>query len=105
MFKTQFKFFYELWISRQPEKVPEIKRITFSNRWIQNWVSEHGVTLRHLNKRFQVKQADREERTFMCLKNIWTLHKYFIDNFGVDAPVLNCDQMPLRRNESSTQNP
>ena len=48
-------------------------------------------------------QADREESIFEHLKNIWTVRKYFIENFGVDPPVLNGDQMPLHRNESSTQ--
>ena len=66
-------------------------------------MSEHVVSLRHPNKRFQIMQADREERIFEYLKNIWTVRKYFIENFGVDPPVLNGDQMPLHRNESSTQ--
>ena len=48
-------------------------------------------------------QADREERIFEYLKNILTVRKYFIENFGVDPPVLNGDQMTLHRNESSTQ--
>ena len=64
---------------------------------------EHGVSLRHPNKRFQIMQADHEERIFEYLKNIWTVCKYFIENFGVDPPVLNSDQMPLHQNESSTQ--
>ena len=29
--------------------------------------------------------------------------KFFLDNFGVDPPVINGDQMPLHRNESSSQ--
>ena len=66
-------------------------------------MSEHGVSLRHPNKRFQRMQADREERVFELLKNIWTVRKYFIENFGVDIPVLNGDQIPLHRNESSPQ--
>ena len=64
---------------------------------------EYGVSLRHPNKRFQTKQADREEPIFEYLKNIWTVRKFFIDNFGLDPPVINSDQMPLQRNESSTQ--
>ena len=64
---------------------------------------EYGVSLRHPNKRFQIKQADREERVFEYLKNIWTVRKFFLDNFGVDPPVINGDQIPLHRNESSSQ--
>ena len=62
-----------------------------------------GVSLRHPNKRFQIKQADREERVFEYLKNIRTVRNFFLDNFGVDPPVINGDQMPLHRNESSSQ--
>ena len=63
---------------------------------------EYGVSLRHPNKRFQIKQADREERVFEYLKNIWTVRN-FLDNFGLDPPVINGDQMPLHGNESSSQ--
>ena len=59
--------------------------------------------LRHSNKRFQIRQADREGRIFEYLKKFWIVHKLFIDNFGIDPPVINGDQMPLHRNESSTQ--
>ena len=64
---------------------------------------EYGVSLRHPNKRFQIKQADREERVFEYLKDIWTVRKFVLDNFGLDPPVINGDQMPLHRNESSFQ--
>lgn len=103
MFKTQCRVFYEQWLAQQPEEIPVEKRIVFSNRWIKNWMKEYGVSLRHPNKRFQIKQADREERVFDYLKNIWTVRKFFLDNFGVDPPVINGDQMPLHRNESSSQ--
>ena len=46
-------------------------------------MQEYYVSLRKPNKRFQIKQADREERIFeYLLRNIWTLRKFFIDNFG-----------------------
>ena len=64
---------------------------------------EYGVSLRHSNKRFQIKQTDREERIFEYLKNIWTVRKFFIDNFEIDPPVIKGNQMPLHRNESLTQ--
>ena len=60
-------------------------------------MKEYGVSLRHPNKRFQIKQVDREERVFEYLKNIWTVRKFFLDNFGVDPPIINGDQIPLHR--------
>ena len=100
MFKTQCQVFYDKWLAQQPEEIPVEKRIVFSNRWIKNWMREYGVSLRHPNKRFQIKQADREERVFEYLKNIWTARKFFLNNFGVDPAVINGDQMPLHRDES-----
>ena len=66
-------------------------------------MNEFGVSLRKANKRFQIKQADREERVAESLKNVWTVRKYFIENYGVDPQVINGDQIPLHRNESSSQ--
>ena len=31
------------------------------------------------------------------------VRKFFIDRVGIDPPIINGDQMPLHRNESSTQ--
>ena len=103
MFKTQCQVFYDKWLAQQPEEIPVAKRIVFSKRWIKNWMREYGVSFRHPNKRFRIKQADREERVFEYLKNIWTVRKFFLNNFGVDPAVINGDQMPLHRNESSSQ--
>ena len=103
MFKSQCKLLYDEWLSQQETEVPEEKKIVFSNKWIRGWMQEYNVSLRKPNKRFQIKQADREERIFEYIKNIWTVRKFFIDNFGVDPPIINGDQMPLHRNESATQ--
>ena len=35
------------------------------------------------------------------LKNIWSVRRYFIEEFAVDPPIINGDQMALHRNESS----
>ena len=102
MFKAQCKIFYEQWLSQQEKEVPEEKKIVFSNKWIRGWMQEY-VSLRKPNKRFKIKQADREERIFKYLKNIWTVRKFFIDNFGVDPPIINGDQMPVHRNQSESQ--
>ena len=37
------------------------------------------------------------------LKNIWTVWKFFIGNCNADPPIINGDQMPLHRNESSSE--
>ena len=63
----------------------------------------YGLSLHHPNKRFQIKQSEREEGVYEYLKNVWTVRKFFIDNYGVDLPIINGDQMPLHRNQSSTQ--
>ena len=40
------------------------------DQWIRGWMQEDNVSLRKPNKRFQIKQADREERISEYLKNI-----------------------------------
>jgi len=77
MFKAQCKIVYEQWLSQQEEEIPEEKKIVFSNKWIRGWMHEYNVSLRKPNKRFQIKQADREERIFEYIKNIWTVRKFF----------------------------
>ena len=102
MFKAQAKFFYDQWRDQQPDDVQQ-PDLVFSNPRIKNWMREYNVSLRRPNKRFQIKQEDRKERISEYIKNIWRVRKYFIDNFGVDPPIINGDQMPLHRNESSSQ--
>ena len=45
---------------------PRIKE----DQWIRGWMQEDNVSLRKPNKRFQIKQADREERISEYFKNI-----------------------------------
>ena len=72
MFKAPCKIFYEQCLSQQEKEVPEEKKIVFSNKWVRGWMQEYNVSLRKPNKRFQMKQTDREECIFKYLKNIWT---------------------------------
>ena len=103
LFKAQAKFFYDNWWSQQSDEVKKQPPLVFSNKWIKGWMIEYKVNLRKPNKRFQIKQSDREERAHEYIKNVWTVRKFFLDNFSIDPPVINGDQMPLHRNESALQ--
>ena len=104
LFKAQANQFFEEWFAQQSEEVKaEQTTLVFSNRWLKGWMREFGVSLKTPNKRFQIKQADRVERICEYIKNIWMVRKYYIDNFNVDPPIINGDQMPLHRNETSSQ--
>ena len=103
LFKAQAKFFYDHWLEQQSDEIKNQPELVFSNKWIKGWMTEYNVSLRKPNKRYQIKQDDRKERISEYIKNIWRVRKFFIDNFGVDPPIINGDQMPLHRNESSTQ--
>ena len=103
MFKVQCKIFYEQWLSQQENEVPEEKKIVFSNKWIRGWMQEYNLSLRTPNKRFQIKQADREERILGFLKIIWTMRKFFIDSSRVDPPIIDGNQMPLHRKQSASK--
>ena len=97
---------YKAWLSDQTEEMRADHKkdpMLFSNKWINDWMNEYKVSLRKPNKRYQIKSDDHIERITEYLKNIWLVRKFFIDRVGIDPPTLNGDQMPLHRNESSTQ--
>ena len=62
---------------------------------------DFNVSLRKPNKRYSIKSEDRKKRIMEHIKNIWLARKYFLDKFGVEIPIINGDQMPLHRNEST----
>ena len=51
----------------------------------------------------QFPKKDCRIRVQDYLKNIWNVRNYFITKIGIDLLVINDDQMPLHRNESSGQ--
>ena len=73
------------------------------DQWIKKWEEEYGVSLKMPNKRYSIKKEDLVERLQDFLKNMWHLRRFFIEKYGIDPPIINGDQMPLHRNESSQQ--
>ena len=67
------------------------------------WEPGYEVSLRHPNKRHSISKEGCSIRVQDYLKNVWNVRHYFITKFGVDQPIINGDQMPLYRNESSGQ--
>ena len=67
------------------------------------WEKEYDISLRKPNKRYSIKKEDLIEPLQNYLKNVWSIRRYFIEKYGVDPPIINEDQMPLHRNESSVQ--
>ena len=97
---------YKAWLSEQTEEMRADHKkdpMMFSNKWMNDWMNEYKVSLRKPNKRYQIKSDDRIERITEYLQNIWLVRKFFIDRVGIDPLIINGDQMPLHRNESSTQ--
>ena len=101
LFKLKANQLYEQWLEQNP--ATENERLKFSNCWIKGLEKEYGMSLRKPNKRFSIKKTDLIERLQDYLKNVWTLRRFFIQKYGVDPPIINGDQMPLHRNESSQQ--
>ena len=66
-------------------------------------MKEHNVSLRKRFKNYAIKKEDKITRIKDYLKNIWTIRNYFIDKYEVNQPVINGNQMPLHRNESTSQ--
>ena len=91
---------YHDWLRTHPDQTPDTP-LKFSNPWIRDWMKEYGVSLRKPNKRFAIKQDDRVLRILEYLKNVMRVRYFFWKHFNVDPPIINGDQMPLHRNESS----
>lgn len=102
LFLIQAKKLYGEWLQHHPETSEE-EQLKFSNCWVKDWELEYGVSLRKPNKRYSISKEDCVTRVQDYLKNIWSVRYYFIKTFGVDPPIINGDQMPLHRNESSGQ--
>ena len=61
------------------------------------------MSLNKPNKRFALSQAERVVRLLEFLQNIWRIRHYFNVHYGKEPVVINGDQMPLHRNETSSQ--
>ena len=101
LFKLTAQQLYGDWLVQNP--TPEGQRLKFTNKWIKQWENEYGLSLKKPNKRFSIKKEDLLIRLQDYLQNIWTVRRYFIQKYGIDPPIINGDQMPLHRNESSQQ--
>ena len=90
---------YSDWITQNPLQENE-RPLKFGNQWVKEWECEYNISLR---KRFSIPQEVRIIRVNDYLQNIWSLRQYFIRKYNIDPPVINGDQMPLHRSESSEQ--
>ena len=66
-------------------------------------MQEYQVCLKHVNKRFALPMAVRREQILELIKNVLRVHVWFKKVLHMDINILNLDQMPLHRNESSIQ--
>uniref|UniRef100_A0A0L8FW60 Uncharacterized protein n=1 Tax=Octopus bimaculoides TaxID=37653 RepID=A0A0L8FW60_OCTBM len=64
---------------------------------------KYGVSLKFPNKCTSIPKEQCIECIPDYLKNILSVHCYFLDKFGVDPPTINGDQMPLHQNKSRRQ--
>ena len=101
IFKIKANQLHEEWLTQNP--VPENERLKFSNQWIKEWQQEYGISLRKPSKKYSIKKEDLVERLQDYLRNVWRVRRFFIEKYVIDPPVINGDQMPLHRNESSQQ--
>ena len=94
---------YEEQLRRSSEDVPDDKKLKFGDHWIEGWMAEFNVSLRLPNKRFVLPMDVRKQRMIDFIKNVLRVRVWFKRVVGVDIPIVNMDQMPLHRNETSGQ--
>ncbi len=100
LFKLKCEELFAKWKESSKEDVPPMK---FSNHWIHSWMRQYNVSLLKPNKRFAINRQIRKQRILEFLKNIWRVRHFFNAHFRKEPVIINGDQMPLHRNESSSQ--
>ena len=103
VFRAKAKQLYEDYLQEMKEKVPEEEQLKLSDKWIHGWMEEFNVSLRQPNKRFVLPLDVRKKRIFDFLQNVLRVRVWFKKVVGIDIPIVNMDQMPLHRNEISSQ--
>ena len=66
-------------------------------------MKEYNVSFRKPSERHALKKEDRVVRIQDYLKNIWMIREYFLERYGIDPSIINGDQIPLHRNECTSQ--
>jgi len=66
-------------------------------------MKEYRVSLKYANKRFALSQDERVLRLSEFIKNVLRVRYFFFHHYKKEPIVINGDQMPLHRNESSRQ--
>ena len=74
-----------------------------SKKWVNDWMLEYRVSLKQPNKRFALSRDERIIRIEEFLKNVLRVRFFFNHHFKKEPTIINGDQMPLHRNESSGQ--
>lgn len=84
-------------------ETPVEEQLKFGDEWVKQWEAEYGVSLCKPNKHYTLSYDNLCIRLKDYLKNMWTVRNFFPKTYRVDSPVINGDQMPFHRNESTTQ--
>lgn len=103
IFLAKAKSLYDEYCEWKRQEGLEPKKLTFSNRWLKDWCREYQISMKRPNKRFSISADARKKRITDFLKNIWTVRHTFIQLYGIDPEIIMSDQMPLHRNESSSE--
>ena len=103
IFKAKCIELYKVWLNNQPEEIKEENQLKFSRCWIQKWMKEYNVSFLKPNKRFAISQENRTLRIVEFIKNVMKVRYYFLINFKKEPIIINGDQMPLHRNETSNE--
>ena len=100
--KTYPKINKTVWNNKKKtgEKAQELK---FTDEWVDGWCKEYGISLKHPNKRFSIAQDICKDIIIQFLKNVWRTRYWWLTKQKMDPPILSADQIPLHRNEQSTE--
>ena len=103
LFRSKAQSLHVEWLRDQDEETRAKDDLKFTRCWIKGWCKEYNVSLLKPNKRYQISQWERILRVTELLKNVIRVRYYFDYYFKKEPTIINGDQMPLHRNESSGQ--
>ena len=103
LFRSKAQSLHVEWLRDQDEETRAKDDLKFTRCWIKGWCKEYNVSLLKPNKRYQISQWERILRVTELLKNVIRVRYYFNYYFKKEPTIINGDQMPLHRNESSGQ--
>jgi len=80
-----------------------VRAFTPSGWWFRRWEEDHGLSMRHANRKYAVPRKVQKERMEIGWVNLFRIRLFILLSFGYDPLISNLDQTPFHHNETGSQ--